>query len=238
MNFAIDDIAQGAGKLRQSWRMILGEVRSFSFRAKTTAGNDTVRGPLAAITLLLRKWGDGEPGALEELMPLLYPRLRQVAAAYMGREKRKDVLQPTALVHELYFKLVQQKKVDWEDRRHFYIFAARAMRMILIDHARNLKAERRGAGVESVPLTESLVWVEIGSPEMIDLDRALEELWKLDERKVRLVEIRYFLGCSAEETAELLGISKATVDRELRFIKAWLFERLQPQRRVGAPSIP
>lgn len=191
---------------------------------------------MEAITLLLRKWGDGDPGALEELMPLLYPRLRQVAAAYMGRERRNNVLQPTALVHELYFKLVQQKKVDWEDRRHFYIFAARAMRMILIDHARGQNAQSRGSGADSVPLTEALVWVEIGSPELIDLDRALEDLAGLDPRKVRLVEIRYFLGCSAEETAELLGISKATVDRELRFIKAWLFERLQPQQRADGAA--
>jgi RNA polymerase sigma factor (TIGR02999 family) len=188
---------------------------------------------VAAITLLLRKWGDGDPGALDELIPLLYPQLRLVAAAYTGREQRKDLMQPTALVHELYFKLIQQRKVAWEDRRHFYVFAARAMRMILIDHARSQRAQMRGSGIDRVPLTEDLVWVEIGSAEMIDLDRALEALAELDPRKVKLVEIRYFLGCSAEETAELLGISKATVDRELRFIKAWLFERLQPQQNDG-----
>jgi len=191
---------------------------------------------VAAITLLLRKWGDGDPGALDELIPLLYPQLRLVAAAYTGREQRKDLMQPTALVHELYFKLIQQRKVAWEDRRHFYVFAARAMRMILIDHARSQRAQMRGSGIDRVPLTENLAWVEIGSAEMIDLDRALEALAELDPRKVKLVEIRYFLGCSAEETAELLGISKATVDRELRFIKAWLFERLQPQQNDGKPA--
>lgn len=191
---------------------------------------------MAAITLLLRKWGDGDPGALDELIPLLYPQLRLVAAAYTGREQRKDLMQPTALVHELYFKLIQQRKVAWEDRRHFYVFAARAMRMILIDHARSQRAQMRGSGIDRVPLTENLAWVEIGSAEMIDLDRALEALAELDPRKVKLVEIRYFLGCSAEETAELLGISKATVDRELRFIKAWLFERLQPQQNDGKPA--
>ena len=191
------------------------------------------------ITLLLNKWGEGDGKALEELMPLLYPQLREVAAAYMRREKRGDVMQPTALVNELYLKLVNRKKVGWEDRRHFYVFAAKAMRMILIDHARQQQAQMRGAGLERVPLDESLIWVKIGSPEMIDLDRALEELGALDPRKVRLVEIRYFLGCTSEETASLLGLSKATVDRDLKFVKAWLFKRLSPGTAGGAqPTRP
>jgi RNA polymerase sigma factor (TIGR02999 family) len=183
---------------------------------------------VAEITLLLRKWEAGEPDALEQLIPLVYPQLRQVAAAYMGREKRKDLMQATALVHELYLRLLQQKKIAWEDRRHFYVFAARSMRMILIDHARANQAQSRGSGLAPVPLHEALAWVEIGSPELIELDQALEELQSLDPSKVRLVEMRYFLGCTAEETAVLLGVSKATVDRELRFIKAWLFQRLYP----------
>jgi RNA polymerase sigma factor (TIGR02999 family) len=183
---------------------------------------------VAEITLLLRKWEAGEPDALEQLIPLVYPQLRQVAAAYMGREKRKDLMQATALVHELYIRLLQQKKVSWEDRRHFYVFAARSMRMILIDHARSNLAQSRGSGITPVPLHEALAWVEIGSPELIELDQALEELQAIDPSKVRLVEMRYFLGCTAEETAALVGVSKATVDRELRFIKAWLFQRLYP----------
>jgi RNA polymerase sigma factor (TIGR02999 family) len=185
---------------------------------------------VADITILLRKWEAGEADALEQLIPLVYPQLRQVAAAYMGREKRKDLLQPTALVHELYLKLIQQKRVAWEDRRHFYVFSARSMRMILIDHARSQQAQSRGSGIVPVPLNEALAWVEIGSPELIELDMALEELHAIDPAKVRLVEMRYFLGCTAEETAALLDISKATVDRELRFIKAWLFQRLYPDR--------
>jgi len=127
---------------------------------------------------------------------------------------------------------LQQKKIAWEDRRHFYVFAARSMRMILIDHARGQQAQSRGSGFEPVPLHEAMAWVEIGSPELIELDRALQELQAITPSKVRLVELRYFLGCTAEETAALLGISKATVDRELRFVKAWLFERLYP----GTPS--
>jgi RNA polymerase sigma factor (TIGR02999 family) len=184
---------------------------------------------VAEITILLRKWEAGEADALEQLIPLVYPQLRQVAAAYMGREKRKDLMQATALVHELYLKLLQQKKVAWEDRRHFYIFAARSMRLILIDHARGLQAQSRGSGLAPVPLHEAMAWVEIGSPELLELDRALEELQAKSPEKVKLVELRYFLGCTSAETASLLGISKATVDRELRFIKAWLYQRLHPE---------
>lgn len=188
---------------------------------------------MAEITILLRRWEAGEADALDQLIPLVYPQLRQVAAAYMGREKRKGLMQATVLVHELYLKLLQQKKIGWEDRRHFYVFAARSMRMILIDHARVQQAQARGSGVEPVPLHEAMAWVEIGSPELIELDRALEELQAIEPDRIRLVELRYFLGCTAEETAALLGISKATVDRELRFIKAWLFERLQPKARTA-----
>ncbi len=191
---------------------------------------------MAEITLLLRKWEAGDPDALGELMPLVYPQLRQVAAAYMGREQRKDVMQATVLVHELYLRLLRQKKIEWQDRRHFYVFAARAMRMILIDHARSLQTQTRGSNATQVPLSDDLLWVEIGSPEIIELNRALDELAQLDAEKVRMVEIRYFLGCTTEETAELLGVSKATADRELRFIKTWLYRRLRPDNAAAEDS--
>ena len=180
------------------------------------------------ITLLLAKWRDGEPSAFEQLMPLVYPHLRQVAAAYVRRERNPDVLQATALVHELYLRLLNQKKAEWEDRRHFYTFAARVMRMILIDHARGNQTQMRGGGMDRVPLSDDLPWVDIGSPELLDLNRALEELSELDSHKVQLVELRYFLGCTAEETAELVQVSKATIDRELKFIKSWLYRRVYP----------
>jgi len=180
------------------------------------------------ITLLLGKWKDGEPAAFEELMQLVYPHLRQVAAAYVRRERNPDVMQGTALVHELYLRLLNQKKAGWEDRRHFYTFSAKVMRMILIDHARENQTQMRGGGLERIPLSEDLAWVNIGSPEMLDLNRALDELGTLDTEKVQLVELRYFLGCTAEETASLIQVSKATVDRELRFIKSWLYRRIRP----------
>jgi RNA polymerase sigma factor (TIGR02999 family) len=180
------------------------------------------------ITLLLAKWKDGEPSAFEELMPLVYSHLREVAASYIRRERNPDILQATVLVHELYLRLLNQRKAGWEDRRHFYTFAAKVMRMILIDHARESQAQMRGGGCERVPLCDDLAWVNIDSPELLDLNRALDELGKLDADKVQLVELRYFLGCTAEETAALMQISKSTVDRELKFIKSWLYRRIHP----------
>ena len=180
------------------------------------------------ITLLLAKWNEGDPSAFEDLMPLVYPHLRQVAAAYIRRERNPDVLQATALVHELYLRLLNQKKAAWDDRRHFYTFAAKVMRKILIDHARETQAKIRGGGFDRVPLSDDLVWVNIDSPQMLDLNRALDELGALDTYKVQLVELRYFLGCTAEETASLMQVSKATVDRDLKFTKSWLFRRIHP----------
>jgi len=181
------------------------------------------------ITLLLAKWRGGEDSVFEQLMPLVYPHLRQVAAAYIRRERNPDLLQATALVHELYLKLLNQKKVAYEDRGHFYTFAAKVMRRILIDHARGNQAQMRGGGSIHVPLSNDLPWVDVGSEELLELNRALDELNAVDAYKVRLVELRYFLGCTSEETATLMRTSKATVDREMRFIKSWLYRRLHPE---------
>jgi RNA polymerase sigma factor (TIGR02999 family) len=123
---------------------------------------------------------------------------------------------------------LNQKKAAWNDRRHFYTFAAKVMRMILIDHARESLAQMRGGSLERVPLSDDLVWVNIDSPEMLDLNQALDELGALDAYKVQLVELRYFLGCTAEETASLMGVSKSTVDRDLKFTKSWLFRHMHP----------
>jgi len=181
------------------------------------------------ITLLLAKWRDGEPSALEQLMPLVYPHLREVAAAYIKRERKPEELQATALVDEVYLRLINQKKADWADRVHFYTFAAKVMRMILTDHARSSYAQKRGGGAPHVPLNREIPWIEIGSESLIDLHRALDDLSALDPYKVHLVELRYFLGCTAEETAALMQVSKATVDRDLKFIKSWLYRRIYPE---------
>ncbi|HMI52308.1 MAG TPA: ECF-type sigma factor [Candidatus Saccharimonadales bacterium] len=186
------------------------------------------------ITLLLARWRDGEASVFEQLMPLVYPHLRQVAAAYIRRERNPDVLQATALVHELYLKLLHQKKVAYEDRRHFYTFAAKVMRRILIDHARGNQALIRGGGAVHVPLSDELPWVDVGSEDLLELNLALDELHIADPYKVQLVELRYFLGCTAEETATLMQASKATIDREMKFIKSWLYRRLHPEAGEAA----
>jgi RNA polymerase sigma factor (TIGR02999 family) len=185
------------------------------------------------ITLLLAKWKDGEPGAFDHLVPLVYPHLREVAASYIRREKNPGVMQATSLVHELYLRLLGQKKTEWEDRSHFYTFSAKVMRMILIDHARGTQAQRRGGTAEHVPLNEDMAWVGIGSVEMIELNRALDALAQADPEKVQMVELRYFLGCTAEETAALMKVSKATVDRDLKFARAWLYRRIEPGKKVS-----
>ncbi len=184
------------------------------------------------VTLLLAKWRKGESSAFEQLIPLVYSHLHKVAAAYINREKNPGELQATALVDEVCLRLINQRKADWADRAHFYTFAAKVMRMILTDHARSQCAQKRGSGVRHVPLNEQIPWVQIGSESLIDLSRALDELNSLDPYKVQLIEMRYFLGCTAEETAALLQVSKATVDRDLKFIKSWLY------RRIYADAIP
>jgi RNA polymerase sigma factor (TIGR02999 family) len=187
------------------------------------------------ITQLLIKWKDGEPEAFEQLMPLVYPHLREVAAAYVRRERNPGFMQATVLVHELYLRLLHQNKTDLKDRVHFYTFSAKVMRLILIDHARGNHAQRRGGGVQHVPLSDDLPWVNVGSPEILQLGIALDELQEIDPYKVQLVELRYFLGCTADETADLMHISKATVDRDLKFIKTWLYRRINPAARDSAP---
>ena len=183
------------------------------------------------ITMLLSQWREGAAGAFDRLMPLVYPRLRELAASYVRRERTPGLMQATSLVNELYLRLVAQRKADWEDRAHFYTFSAMVMRRILIDNARDNLAQRRGGGAEHVPLDEDIAWVGVGSAEMLELDQGLEALARVDAGKVRLIELRYFLGCTAEETAEIAKISKATVDRELKFARGWLF------RYMGGASV-
>jgi len=190
------------------------------------------------ITLLLAKWRDGEPSALEQLMPLVYPHLREVAAAYIRRERNPGDLQATALVDEVCMRLINQKKADWADRAHFYTFAAKVMRMILTDHARSNCTQKRGSGVQHVSLNRDIPWIKLGSESLIDLNRALDELSAIDSYKVHLVELRYFLGCTAEETAALMHVSKATVDRDLKFTKSWLYRRLYPEPALEALEHP
>lgn len=178
------------------------------------------------ITVLLRQWGAGDAAACDQLMPYVYPHLHDVAAAYLRRESDDHTLQPTALVHELYIRLMQQRKPDWDDRAHFYAFAAKLMRRILTDHARGADAAKRGSGLRHVPLCDELPWVNLNGPDTLDLNRALDELELVDPRKVRLVELRYFLGCTIAESAALLKVSTATAERDLKLVRAWLYSKL------------
>ncbi len=178
------------------------------------------------ITLLLHEWSAGEPAATETLFELVYPHLRQIAGSLFRGERPENLLQPTSVVNELFLKLVRQRSCRFEDRQHFYSLSARLMRRVLVDQARSEHRAKRSGGV-AVPLNDDLVWMESSPEATIDLDRILYELEGIDPRKCRMVELRFFLGFTAEETAELLHTSKATIDRDLRFIRVWLSERLQ-----------
>jgi len=175
------------------------------------------------ITTLLREWRDGKPQAIDRLFEAVYPRLREIAGALFRGESLEQVLQPTSVVNELFLKLVQQRTLRFEDREHFYSLSARLMRRVLIDHARARRSQKRQGGL-AVPLEERLAWIEADDVDLLDLDRALNEL---DGLECHMVELRFFLGFSAEETAQLLCVSKATVDRDLRFVRGWMFERLR-----------
>jgi RNA polymerase sigma factor (TIGR02999 family) len=159
-------------------------------------------------------------------MPHIYPHLHEVAAAYLRRESEGHTLQPTALVHELYVRLLEQRKPDWNNRAHFYTFAAMVMRRILTDHARAAQAGKRGGGLRHVQLSDEIPWINLNSEDVTDMNRVLDELDAVDPRKVRLVELRYFLGCTLAECAELLSISKATAERDLTMARTWMYSRL------------
>ena len=189
------------------------------------------------ITILLRQWREGDKRALDELMPLVYPRLQTIAAGFYGGESRDSTLGATALVHEVYMRLLQQRRLDLTDREHFYSFAVQLMRFILVDYARARKSGKRGGDVQYIPLHDELQWVSLDSDDILELFQALDELTVLDPRKVRLIELRYFLGCTAEEAAEIQQISKTTVDRDLHIARIWLFKRLKGRSSPSAPQV-
>jgi len=176
----------------------------------------------ADVTALLSELVGGNHDAVEKLVPLVYHELKRLARSYMRRERNDHTLQATALVHEAYLKLVEQRSVDWQSRAHFFGIAAQVMRRILIDHARGHLRDKRGGGVRPVPLEENLAFAPGQSLELIRLDQALDRLAKLDQRQSRIVELRYFGGLSVEETAEFLRISPKTVKRDWSVAKAWL----------------
>jgi RNA polymerase sigma-70 factor (ECF subfamily) len=180
----------------------------------------------ADVTGLLRAWGKGDEGALERLIPLVHQELRRVARHCMAGERKGHTLQATALINEAYLRLVDAQQVDWQDRTHFVAVAARLMRRILVDFARARRYQKRGGGAVQVTLDEAMLVLERGR-DLVALDEALEALAKFDERKSRVIELRFFGGLSVEETATVLGVSADTVMRDWRLAKAWLMREMK-----------
>jgi RNA polymerase sigma factor (TIGR02999 family) len=181
------------------------------------------------ITEYLRAWEKGDDRALEQLLPMVYAELRAIAANHLGSERSGHTLQPTALANEAYLRLQGLKNVPWHDRTHFFAMASRIMRRVLVDHARARSAQKRGADAPRVELTEGLndaLQPAMDAVELIDLDRALDQLAEAEPRLARLVEVRFFGGLTIEEAAGVLGCSPRTAKRDWAFARAWLLRRL------------
>lgn len=178
------------------------------------------------VTRLLNAWSDGNKGALDQLLPLVYQELRRLARNHMRRERAGHPLQTTALVNEAYIRLIDQRQVKWQNRSHFFAIAAQAMRRILVSMARARFAARRGGMDQPVSLDEAVIFSPDRSAQLVALDEALQSLAVLDARQSRVVELRFFGGLSVEETAHVLGVSAETVMRDWKRAKAWLYREL------------
>ena len=179
------------------------------------------------VTQLLTDWSNGDNKALDRLTPLVYAELRRLANHYLRREQVNHTLQATALVHEAYLRLVDQSVPDWKNRSHFFGVAAKLMRQILVDHARAQRAAKRDGG-HQVPFSDTIAIAKDRSADLVELDGALNELERIDARKTRIVELRFFAGLSVEETARVMDLSVATVYRETRMAETWLYRKLSP----------
>lgn len=191
-------------------------------------------GPPQEVTQLLIAWSNGETAALDHLIIVVYDELHRLARFYMSRESPDHSLQATALIHEAYLKLVDQKRAKWQNRAHFYAVAAQVMRRILVDIARSRHAQRHGGAIKRLSLDEAPEIASSDSRELILLDEALTELAALDERKSRIVELRFFGGLSVEETAGVMKVSAATVMREWKRAQAWLYCEIGKAGPAGA----
>lgn len=178
------------------------------------------------VTQLLKAWGNGEQQALDRLIPLVYTELHRLAHRYMGRERRTHTLQPTALVHEAYERLIDLKHVSWQNRAHFFGVSAQLMRRILVDYARSRRYSKRGGEWRQVPLNEAIAVFRDRQTDIVALDDALRTLSDIDPRKGRVIEMRFFGGLSIKEVAEVLNVSQETVLRDWRLAKVWLLREL------------
>jgi RNA polymerase sigma factor (TIGR02999 family) len=176
-----------------------------------------------SVSQLLVAWGRGEAAALEQLTPLVYRELHQIARAYLRRGRPDRSLQPTALINEAYLRLLDQSQpIEWENRAHFFGIAARLMRMILVDQARNRQAAKRGGDADAVTLDDCMAVAPGRAPDVLEMDEALDRLSEVDERKAKVIEMRYFAGMDRDEVASALGLTVATVKRDLHLGEAWL----------------
>lgn len=182
--------------------------------------------PTHQVTQLLIAWSNGDKTALDKLMPLIHEELLRLAHHYMSRERPGHTLQTTALVDEAYLRLVNRKEVRWQNRAHFFAIAAHLMRGILVDHARSHAYAKRGGGARKIELEETTVVSQERAAEVVALDEALKELATFDPQQSRIVELRFFGGLTIEQTAEALGLSPATIKREWRSAKTWLYQEL------------
>jgi RNA polymerase sigma factor (TIGR02999 family) len=194
-------------------------LRETSYARRVTQGAQN-------ITELLVSYGRGDKEALDQLMPIVYDELRRQAARYLRRERPGNTLQTTALIHEAYVRLVDQRNVQWQNRAHFFGIAAQLMRRILVDHARAKKRVKRGGSDVRVSLGDATVAVKGQDLDVVALDEALQRLAQIDEQQSRVVELRFFSGLTVEETAEVMHISTATVKRDWSMAKAWLHREL------------
>jgi RNA polymerase sigma factor (TIGR02999 family) len=183
--------------------------------------------PSHDVTSLLARWRDGDEDALQQLVPIVHEELRRLARRQMAAERAGHTLEPTALVNEAYLRLVNLKQMQWQDRAHFFAMAARLMRRVLVDFARSRGYQKRGGGAKQVSFTQALDVAEGQPTDVVALDDALEALAHVDERKGRVVELRFFGGLSVEETAEVLSVSRETVRRDWKFAKMWLLRHLR-----------
>ena len=190
------------------------------------AATPSPNGSRAHVTELLLAWGSGDRVALDELVPLIHEELRRLARHQMRGERDNHTLQTTALVNEVFLRLVDLRRIRWQDRAHFLALSARLMRRILVDHARSRSYQKRGAGVANVTLDESLIASPERGIDLVALDDALEDLARVDARKSQVVELRFFGGLSVEETAEALKVSSETVTRDWRLAKVWLLREI------------
>jgi RNA polymerase sigma factor (TIGR02999 family) len=177
---------------------------------------------MSQVTELLRDWSAGRQEARDELLHLVYEPLRAIAERHLHREREGHTLQPTALVHELYLRLVDQRSVEWHDRAHFFAVSAQVMRRILVDHARRRKSDKRGGGMVPVTIDAAFEVAIVENFDVVALDSALEGLEKVFPQQAKLVELRFYGGLTIDETAAVMGISAATVSREWTMARAWL----------------